>query len=337
MIHVSRGPGPPILTDANGAGKRELAKALRIFGRKLRVAPAPKGKPGKRAVKAGIRHNRATLSFKAYSHPSVKASLEALFHGKCAYCENRYAGVHPVDVEHWRPKGAVLVASGGKPAKRPKHPGYYWLAAEWTNLLPSCIDCNRGRTQLELPSGEKRNLGKANQFPLLDEAKRAYRPEESAAEEPLLLNPCEDYPESHFEFRQNAVIVPKRDAPLQARQRAAASITVYALNRVGLVDDRRTAYLQLVKDRFELQKFVQLLDRAPKTLVPELRDMLSRKIADLIEALDSKKPFALMARQSIMPFLDSLTAGAAGAALQQNNWAAASKPLRGPSARNAAR
>jgi uncharacterized protein (TIGR02646 family) len=84
-----------------------------------------------------------------YKDGAVKAALDAMFHGKCAYCEFMYIGGMPVDIEHFRPKGAVIV--GGKMRK----PGYYWLAAKWENLLPSCIDCNRKRDQ-ELQDGTVR-------------------------------------------------------------------------------------------------------------------------------------------------------------------------------------
>ncbi|MEF9674035.1 hypothetical protein QNM99_25505 [Pseudomonas sp. PCH446] len=45
-----------------------------------------------------------------------------------------------MDVEHYRPKGAV--------SEDASHPGYWWVAMDWDNLLPSCIDCNRKRKQV---------------------------------------------------------------------------------------------------------------------------------------------------------------------------------------------
>ncbi len=62
-------------------------------------------------------------------------ALRKLYHNKCAYCES---AIVPYDnhndspeirkrftVEHYRPKTY-----------------YYWLAYEWSNLLPLCKDCN---------------------------------------------------------------------------------------------------------------------------------------------------------------------------------------------------
>ncbi len=70
------------------------------------------------------------------------------FFGKCVYCESLITNNHPGDVEHFRPKGRVtdlnnkpvMIKSNGKEVS---HPGYYWLAYEISNLMPSCEDCNR--------------------------------------------------------------------------------------------------------------------------------------------------------------------------------------------------
>src|SRR5262245_40081226 len=77
--------------------------------------------------------------------------LLKLFNGKCAYCETDIESNQPGDVEHFRPKGRV-VDEEFEPIRinHPKwgemdHPGYFWLAYEWDNLFPSCIDCNRYR------------------------------------------------------------------------------------------------------------------------------------------------------------------------------------------------
>lgn len=83
--------------------------------------------------------NEGSYEFKIYKAAAIKAELDKLFHGKCAYCERFFASGAPVDVEHYRPKGGVEGDT--------THRGYWWLAMEWSNLLPSCIDCNRRRGQ----------------------------------------------------------------------------------------------------------------------------------------------------------------------------------------------
>ena len=114
-------------------------------------------------------------------YQEAKPFLLKLTRGKCAYCESRIEINQPGDVEHYRPKGSV--------AESPDHPGYWWLASDWDNMLTSCANCNRVRSH----AGER--AGKGNRFPLADEAKRAFTPGAEVDEDPLLLNPCLDSPE----------------------------------------------------------------------------------------------------------------------------------------------
>ena len=94
-----------------------------------------------------------------YKDVQIKIALEKLFNFKCAYCERDLSP--PWDVEHFRPKGRV--------AERREHPGYYWLAYEWTNLYPSCQNCNQRRKDqpvwgnADLTPGPA--AGKLDQFP----------------------------------------------------------------------------------------------------------------------------------------------------------------------------
>ncbi|WP_104655708.1 hypothetical protein [Ralstonia insidiosa] len=141
---------------------------------------------------------KTKLKFQAYSSDEVKKELKALFGRKCVFCESLLMGTQPGDVEHFRPKGAVAVpsAGGGKPTKKP---GYYWLAATWSNLLLACTDCNRPRTQEDV-DGQNRVIGKAKYFPLVHERARATTGAMLAGEAPLLLDPCRDNPENHLTF-----------------------------------------------------------------------------------------------------------------------------------------
>lgn len=54
-----------------------------------------------------------------------------------------YGGA-PLDVEHFRPKSEIDEVDPATfrpvPGRAPTAPGYYWLAAAWSNLLPSCIE-----------------------------------------------------------------------------------------------------------------------------------------------------------------------------------------------------
>lgn len=152
---------------------------------------------------------KKAFKFSVYKSDSAKSALEKLFHGKCAYCESFFASTQPVDVEHYRPKGEVEGEAG--------HPGYWWLAMIWSNLLPSCIDCNRRREQVtpdaSAPSlvrlveqgdrnrWRKLSTGKASAFPLSAGSVRASGEHDPLdVETPLLLDPTREDPAKHLGF-----------------------------------------------------------------------------------------------------------------------------------------
>lgn len=134
------------------------------------------------------------------------------FFGKCAYCETPVLVDQYGDIEHWRPKRAVSDVDGNPV----DHPGYYWLAYDWKNLLLSCITCNR--------------KWKRTRFPVNGD--HASQPGGEQAEEPLLLNPLWDDPEQHFYVDRSGVMIAKTD-------RGHVCIAVCGLNREELVTARR--------------------------------------------------------------------------------------------------
>ena len=203
-----------------------------------------------RAHQSNTDPKKGSFKFVAYKHEQVKRRLDALFHGKCAYCETFYSASAPVDIEHYRPKGAV--------SEDPAHPGYWWLAMSWDNLLPSCIDCNRKRKQrvevistrvaeLYLNSHantlEIKQSGKKDSFPIAATGQRIL-PEGSGfgVELPLLLDPTRDDPEEHLRFHINHAnpigLVLSGKQPGAESERGSTSIFVYGLNRLGLVQER---------------------------------------------------------------------------------------------------
>jgi uncharacterized protein (TIGR02646 family) len=130
-----------------------------------------------------------------YAHNQVRMALEKLFYEKCAYCESELRNVE-WDVEHFRPKGSV--------AERSDHPGYYWLAYEWTNLCPACKYCNQlreDRPHWDNPAAGGKG-GKATKFPLADEDTRvmSHLAGNITDEQTLLLDPCVEDPEQHLLF-----------------------------------------------------------------------------------------------------------------------------------------
>jgi hypothetical protein len=174
-----------------------------------------------------------------YRRKSIKKEVflakEGPFRGRCAYCESNIAGFQHGEIEHFRPKKAVTnekdvpVAVECPDGVTREHPGYYWLAYDWSNLLASCITCNQ--------PGEH-GIGKRNRFPVRFAhyaATAAGLPEE----QPLLINPAdpgEDDPERHLS------VDTETGAMIELSDRGKMCIDIFGLNvRDQLVKDRRTA------------------------------------------------------------------------------------------------
>ena len=168
--------------------------------------------------------------------------LDTVFEGKCAYCQGDLTGHAPMHAEHWRPKNAVtdlsdltddateLAVEQGAVA----HPGYWWLAYDWRNIVPACDYCNTAGA-------------KGTKFPI--GGTRAFAPEDGAdpeeldrIEKPLLLHPFfgED-PSDHIGFYRDGTAYAKRGSDL-----GRATIKVMGLNRDGLVNKRRKRQAEAV-------------------------------------------------------------------------------------------
>ncbi|NJK31730.1 MAG: hypothetical protein HC927_04535 [Deltaproteobacteria bacterium] len=164
------------------------------------------------------------------------AANRAPFWGKCAYCELRIRSSQPGDIEHFRPKGRITDEQTGEPIKGRggyDHPGYYWLAYDWRNLLLSCESCNRPNTR----SADGRRIGKWDHFPLADESKRAEAPGGEAEEEPLLINPLVEDPGEHLAVTKEGVLF-----AVDGSKRGQACIDLLGLNDRDLPDERGRAY-----------------------------------------------------------------------------------------------
>lgn len=200
---------------------------------------------------------------------------ENVYYKHCAYCEgplqyDRYGG----DAEHFRPKGRVTVRAGDgstviahcklPDGSESQHPGYFWLAYDWRNLVPACAFCNSG-------------FGKVDQFPVkathvfhVDEATAGFAAGQTPArtdgfevprmarsyflpparldslESPLLLNPLNPDPSrdpsKHLSYGVLGAVVALDDSELGNK-----SIEVYELKREDLRLGRQKAqeHLQL--------------------------------------------------------------------------------------------
>jgi 5-methylcytosine-specific restriction endonuclease McrA len=183
-------------------------------------------------------HHTIEFNDKLYSRrKEFFKSNEAPFYGKCTYCESSLSQQRG-DIEHFRPKAAVT-DEWDRPID---HPGYYWLAYDWRNLIPACTTCNQSTTVGD------RTIGKQNRFPVIGQ--HAQRPAELDQEQPLLINPAsgkdEDDPALHMEFDPTtgyfAALTP----------RGQMCIDIFGLNDIDdLVSarrDARRATMQLIFD-----------------------------------------------------------------------------------------
>jgi len=159
--------------------------------------------------------------------------LANVFYQKCAYCEREISGYYG-DAEHYRPKGAVKRKKPGGGFERidvqllnPKggrfvtktHPGYFWLAYDWRNLVPSCVFCNSGQGKNERFDAQRYVVMAKCKKQETDALSPSLRPRQSkkwpgyyyltpagldARESPLLLNPLnaidERHPSKHLRF-----------------------------------------------------------------------------------------------------------------------------------------
>lgn len=236
--------------------------------------------------------------YKAYKAPDVRTALEEAFGGKCAYCETSYAATQPVAIEHYRPKGEVTIDGKRVP------PGYYWLASEWTNLLPACTDCNSPRRQ-DLPEGQARTAGKANAFPLASEATRATAPGKEKGERRLLLHPYFDFPEKHFDFVWGTGTVDDGWVrPKPGRPKGAATIAVCALQRRGLRAARRDRLLDLVAHLESVVEAQNNVVRHPED--PDLLAQLERRLAEVSRFVADHAPYSAMCRQVVASYRQNL-------------------------------
>ena len=195
----------------------------------------------------------------------VYVNPQGPFHGKCAYCEQPITKPHnqPGDVEHFRPKGRVM-NEGGTPVLVPdnggtrEHPGYYWLAYDWRNLLPACNGCNR--RQNDPNSGTM--VGKGMVFQVRDF--RAVCPGDEVREEPLLLHPVFDEPKDHLDMDSTGVLALRTP-------RGKATERILGLNLRGLPEARKERY-EITKMRCALLLQVDRNADEAKTMRQKLRD-----------------------------------------------------------------
>jgi uncharacterized protein (TIGR02646 family) len=187
-----------------------------------------------------------------YAHQEVKDALKAMFGAKCAYCEGDFTACGDVNVEHFRPKS--------------KYPRF---AYKWTNLLQTCVKCNRPKN---------------NYFPLMpDERDAIFALDNDDTDDALLVDPCRDDPNDFFEFECEVIVAKNRRGILMR--------DTCKLDRDEL-DTARRRRLVLVQDAIMHYETARLID-LPNDAITKATEALRRHIAQ-------DAPFSACARAYIV-------------------------------------
>lgn len=244
----------------------------------------------------------APFPFRAYKEKDVADALNLLFHGKCAYCESSIRSVQPTDIEHYRPKGRV--------AECPGHPGYWWLAADWDNLLASCIDCNRRRYHnahqlahdpLDDEVGGQFKLGKGESFPILGGKHALTELEDHDAEDAALIDPTRRDPSAHLTWlRENGLsLVGPRVHEGNLDPYGRHTYRIFGLNRQGLVEERTARSLEV---RAQIVFIEKILDNAllmPEPFSKEQQDEAFAQFSSLYKYAAPDQPFSVMMKSML--------------------------------------
>jgi hypothetical protein len=208
------------------------------------------------------------------------ASKDAPFYGRCAYCETPIADTQSIDIEHFRPKAGIkdengnvvnLKDSQGFETNIPHH-GYYWLAYDWRNLLPSCEKCNRPKSTI---------------FPVIGNYAQSVG--EEVNERPLLINPIsnldEDNPENHLAVDSQGVMY-----SLNGSARGEMCLKIFKLNeRDQLAQERRTQQRSTQLLIIELQNAFKDLGNPKNSEKQTYKTLINccQKLTDIFEGKHS--------------------------------------------------
>ena len=182
------------------------------------------GKAGPEIEAICLKERHKAINAKASVWRSAGKALRKASFEKCWYCEIRQdRSDKPVD--HFRPKNSIF--------EEHNHPGYHWLAFEWTNFRLSCTFCNSKRRDVE--GGTKG--GKHDHFPIIPPPSYAYSATDQR-ERPKLLDPTDDADTKLLTFLANGFPHHANDNK-ETKERVEASIELYHLRQMPLVRKRK--------------------------------------------------------------------------------------------------
>lgn len=260
----------------------------------LRMAVLPPTlRPGGPGRRKGDEHERdrssdprAPLIFPDHwNEPDVRGALYAAHGRVCGYCGRSLPGNDRGDVDHYRPKNAVL--------DDPVHGGYWWIAYAFDNYVISCSTCNSNY--------------KSNRFPLRPGARRCDYASRARLhrEARLLLDPERDPIEDwlRVEFREpNCPIAPAPGLTRTAVLQVTETLRFFGINSdlrlikarmdcrdhvLGYLTDGHLSEVRKYAVRYRPHSFVarqMLIDQGLR--LPTPGEEIDSLISDLIEELD---------------------------------------------------
>lgn len=252
MIYVERSSVDcPVSLLPGGEGERELAQ-LSTF------------------VDQQEEHRQQRFRFRNLRKTDVFPAVMQLFSEKCAYCETPVISML-ADIDHFRPRASV--------AEDARHPGYWWLANRWDNILLACRGCN---------------AAKSNRFPLEDEKRRAFIVGGEIYEQPLLIDPTVDNPAEHFVYDERGFVA-------SDTLRGQTTIAQLRLNRDSLVLERKQAVHHLLA-RIEQLKHALLAEKKGE----DNKEFINTCLWHLQDLTDKKSTYSAIKRQFLVYELSGL-------------------------------
>lgn len=236
-------------------------------------------------------------------------ALNKFYNYKCAYCES----IEALDVEHYRPKGKITNIDNSVISNT----GYYWLAYEWSNLIPACNKCNReggknskfpyqnnGNTRVQNPSLD--NQGK------LELSKCLISNQDFINELPLLLNPeTENSFLNYFSFKNDVNLKGIEIEGKDSNGKGSATIIICKLNRESL---SRNRYVNVIHPFIKSLKAIFVKTEQGLITHSKLKEEVYNHFEKLFDNIyDEELPYTLLTKyilfstnnfnQIVLPYL----------------------------------
>ena len=206
---------------------------------------------------------------------TVTIALKGLYNNKCAYCEKL---CYYPRIEHFRPKGRV---TGNQSLTN----GYYWLCYEWTNLLPSCHECNSVEAKgdkFPIKGVRKNTFPVTGSPPIFDLTQNLYDSAYLTDEDPYYIHPeyCDNF-WLHFDFDRYGKIIGVSDH---------GQTTISDLK---LDDEDRNGWRREIYESY-LNSLLRLIRRYKRNKNPIAEEIFDEELNDIVSEMVFKSEDELL-------------------------------------------